>query len=33
MKNIVYLATSIDGYIADKMVGIDWLETVPDPQG
>jgi len=30
MKNIVYLATSIDGYIADLDGGIDWLSTVPN---
>ncbi len=31
MSNIVYIATSIDGYIADKDNGLDWLEMVPNP--
>ena len=31
MKYIVYIATSIDGYIADKVGGIEWLNTVPNP--
>jgi len=33
MNNIVYLATSIDGYIADRNGGIDWLNMVPNPSG
>ncbi|MDC7242331.1 MAG: dihydrofolate reductase family protein [Spirochaetales bacterium] len=32
MGNLVYIATSIDGYIADRNRGLDWLETVPNPQ-
>jgi len=32
MSNIVYIATSIDGYIADRHGGLDWLETVPNPE-
>jgi dihydrofolate reductase len=29
--NNVYIATSADGFIADKNGGIDWLNTVPNP--
>lgn len=32
-KNIVFIATSIDGYIADKNGSIDWLESIPNPEG
>lgn len=31
MSNIVYIATSIDGYIADKDGGLDWLQSIPNP--
>ncbi len=31
MPNIVYIATSIDGYIADKEGGLDWLFSTPNP--
>ena len=31
MSNIVYIATSLDGYISDKDDGLDWLEIIPNP--
>lgn len=33
MANIVYIATSLDGYIADKNNSVDWLHEIPNPQG
>ncbi|WP_394211294.1 dihydrofolate reductase family protein [Enterovibrio calviensis] len=33
MTNIVYIATSLDGYIADKNGGIEWLHSIPNPEG
>ncbi len=31
MKNIVFIATSIDGFIADKEGGLSYLEMIPNP--
>ena len=33
MANIVYIATSLDGYIADQNGGLDWLYSIPNPEG
>ena len=32
-KIILYIATSLDGFIADKNHGLDWLESFPHPEG
>lgn len=31
-ENYIYLAQSLDGFIADKDGGLDWLEMIPNPE-
>ncbi|MDK2596864.1 dihydrofolate reductase family protein [Pseudoalteromonas obscura] len=33
MANNVFIATSLDGFIADKNNGIDWLHSIPGTDG
>lgn len=32
MKNIIYAALSLDGFIADARGGVDWLMSIPNPE-
>ena len=32
MPNYVYIATSLDGFIADRDGGLEWLTGLPDPR-
>ena len=33
MAKFVFIATSLDGFTADKNCGIDWLNEIPNPTG
>ena len=33
MANFVYIATSLDGFIATSEGGLNWLDDIPNPEG
>jgi dihydrofolate reductase len=33
VTNSIYIATSLDGFIADRDGGLDWLTELPNPEG
>jgi dihydrofolate reductase len=33
VTNYIYIATSLDGFIADSDGGVEWLDSVPVPEG
>lgn len=33
MEAIVYIAQSIEGFIADQNGGLEWLTSIPNPSG
>ncbi len=33
MSNIIFIATSLDGYIADRDNRVDWLHSISNPEG
>ena len=32
MTNYIYIATSLDGYIATTDGGVEWLNDIPNPE-